>query len=87
MGDPFPIRAPIALDHSKYYAGLILADRRTNDPFSTPMVTCSFGLLQQVGFGERKLEFFAENFSAVDAGIFAHRVQSQASNSVGLVFL
>jgi hypothetical protein len=55
MGDPFAVRASIALDHSKYFVGLILADRRTNDPFSAPALTCNFGLMQQVGFGERKL--------------------------------
>lgn len=87
MGDFFPIRPPIALEHDKYLDGLMLADRRANDPFSTPAVTCNFGLMQQVGFGERKLEFFAENFNAVDSGFFAHRVQSQAANTVDLMFL
>jgi hypothetical protein len=87
MGDFFPIRPPIALEYDKYLEGLMLVDRRANDPLSTPAVTCNFGLMQQVGFGERKLEFFTENFNAVDAGFFAHRVQSQAANTMDLMFL
>jgi hypothetical protein len=43
--------------------------------------------MQQVGYGERKLEFFSENFSAIDAGFFAHRVQAQAANTLDLMFL
>jgi len=87
MGDFFPLRPPISLERDKYLDGLMLTDRRANDPLSTPSVTCSFGLMQQVGFGERRLEFFAENFSAVDVGFFTHRVQSQAANTVDLMFL
>jgi len=59
MGDSFPIRPPIALGPDKDFDGLILADRRTGGPFLTPAVTCSFGLMQQVGYGERKLEFIS----------------------------
>jgi hypothetical protein len=87
MEDSFPLRPPIALDRQMDLDGLILADRRANDPFSMLSVTCSFGLMQQIGFGERKLEFFAEDFHMTDAGFFTHRVQSQAVNTVDLMFL
>jgi hypothetical protein len=87
MGDSFPIRPPISLGHGNDSDGLILADRGAPFLGSTPAVTCNFGLMQKVGYGERKLEFFAQNFSAIDAGFFANRLQAQAANTVDLMFL
>jgi hypothetical protein len=83
----FPVHPSMSVRRGKDADGLIVADRRASDTLSTPMVTCSFGLMQQAGYGERKLEFFAEKFSAMDAEFFPYRVQSQAANTVDLMFL
>lgn len=82
----FPIRPPASVKED-YAEGLIMAPPRVNDPSSTPSLTCNFGLMQHVGYGERKLEFFPEVFGAVDAPFFANRLRSQASNTADLLFL
>jgi len=76
IGASFPVQPSMSVRRGKDVDGLIVADRRTSDL-----------LMQQAGYGERKLEFFAEKFSAMDAGFFAYRVQSQAANTVDLMFL
>jgi hypothetical protein len=86
LGEEIGSRPPVRFD-SQFDDGLISAPPRVNDQSSTPSVTCSFGLMQQIGFGERKLEFYPETFSAVDAPFFANRVRSQASNTTDLMFL
>jgi len=87
IGASFPVQPSMSVRRGKDVDGLIVVDQRTSDTLLTPRVTCSFGLMQQAGYGERKLEFFAEKFSAMDAGFFAYRVQSQAANTVDLMFL
>lgn len=86
LDDDIVARPPVRID-AAFDDGLITAPPRVNDPASTPSVTCSFGLMQQIGFGERKLEFYPETFSAMDAPFFANRVRSQASNTTDLMFL
>lgn len=87
IGTSLPVQPSMSVRRGKDVDGLIVSERQTSDSLSMPSVTCNFGLMQQAGYGERKLEFFAEKFGAMDAALFPYRVQSQAANTVDLMFL
>lgn len=86
MGDEAP-RLNFEEPMGGFADGLIAAPSGTNSIKGSPSVTCNFGLMQQEGFGERRLEFYPETFGPVDAPFFKNRIASQAANTVNLMFL
>lgn len=58
-----------------------------NEESPLPTVICSFGLMRRTGIHDRKLEFDTVEFNSINALSFPRRLQSQASKSMGLMFL